>query len=254
MLFGRRKPGFFAEGEEKPLEPTEETPQEETAESPQVEEKPDLMEVLESMEDIPDEEIPPAMLAAIEQDRIEAEKLAAEPPVELTPGELLADFIRRYSANAELVSYAELKKDDPDIDAHLKEIEEHTELGDIMRIKGQKGTYFYSNNSMTDNYAMIAALVVEKDLAHTVAEMTRWNAKTYPAPTPMDYFTRHPYYMTIPQLERVRKELQMDEKYSDIGEVITGNNKVYFHADPPMSKRYATALAEDTEQGEYGYR
>ena len=53
----------------------------------------------------------------------------------------------------------------------------------------KRQVYYYSNANMSDNYARIAMLVEEKNLPKTIAEMVRFSCKTYPSPTPLDYFT-----------------------------------------------------------------
>ena len=40
--------------------------------------------------------------------------------------------------------------------------------------------YYYSSANMSDNYAMIAQLIEDKDLCVMVAEMVRFNARVYP--------------------------------------------------------------------------
>ena len=51
--------------------------------------------------------------------------------------------------------------------------------------RGAKDTYYYSNANMSDNYAMIAQLIEDKDLCAMVAEMVRFNARVYPSATPL---------------------------------------------------------------------
>ncbi len=54
--------------------------------------------------------------------------------------------------------------------------------------KGAKDTYYYSTANMSDNYAMIAQLIEDKDLCVMFAEMVRFNARIYPSATPLRYF------------------------------------------------------------------
>ena len=65
-------------------------------------------------------------------------------------------------------------------------------------------------------YAMIAMLVYEKDIPYTIAHMVRFNCKTYPAPSPVEYFTRHPFSYTKPQLDHAIHMIQQKEAYKDI--------------------------------------
>lgn len=63
---------------------------------------------------------------------------------------------------------------------------------DIVTRAGAKDTYYYSNANMSDNYAMIAQLIEDKDLCVMFAEMVRFNARIYPSATPLKYFQRSP--------------------------------------------------------------
>lgn len=213
-------------------------------------EKPDLLEYLVGLEDV---DAPEGR--SLDQ---AGEGAATEPseamPEEKSKAELLAEHIRQRTREEHITSYTSLKTDDDNVDSVLEELSQKEELSDISTAKGQKDTYYYSSKYMANNYAMIAVLVEEKDLAYTVAQMVRFNCKTYPAPTPASCFTEHPYYFTKPQINRVRDMLKKDPRYEDIEEVITKNDKVYFHSVPIMSSRYARALAEDAEYGEFGYR
>ena len=81
--------------------------------------------------------------------------------------------------------------------------------------------------SMANNYAMIAMLVLEKDLARTVAQMVRFNCKTYPSPTPLYHFMRSPYNYTKPQLEQALRVLKRGEDTQDIKTVVSFNDVLY---------------------------
>ena len=114
-----------------------------------------------------------------------------------------------------------------------------------------KDEYFYSDDLMAHNYARIAMLVLEKDLPLTIAEMVRFNCKTYPSPTPLSYFTRHPYYYTEPQLKHALTLLARNPDYADVKTLVTENNHViYLYSERHMSFKYARALAEGVESGE----
>ena len=45
-----------------------------------------------------------------------------------------------------------------------------------------KDAYYYSSANMSDNYAMIAQLIEDKDLCAMVAEMVRFTPASTPAP------------------------------------------------------------------------
>ena len=122
---------------------------------------------------------------------------------------------------------------------------------DIRHVDGQKDVYYYSEENMANNYAMIAALIEDKDICRTIAEMVRFNCKTYPTPTPMVYFERHPYYLTAVQIKQALATMGRKPEYADIHVFETEHGNVpYLYADSVMTLRYAKALAEGAETDE----
>ncbi|MGN9165546.1 hypothetical protein ACTNDY_09770 [Tissierellaceae bacterium HCP3S3_D8] len=247
MLFGRRKDGFSRV--EEVVELSNEINEDELREEKLLkseldnQQKPDLLDYLEELEDIDDAP------NSLDEEEIEVE--------EKTEAQLLTEFIRMRSSAAHLTSRTSLEEDKrerQDIDELLKSISEDENCNDITFIKGDKDIYYYSDECMSDNYARIAVLVEEKDLAKTIAEMVRWNGKTYPCATPLYYFKNSPYFYTDAQIERALDRIKQQEKYSDICELTTGNDKRYLYSTIHMSEKYARALAEGVEYGEYGYR
>jgi len=97
---------------------------------------------------------------------------------------------------------------------------------------------------------MIAMLVYEKDIPHTIAHMVRFNCKTYPAPSPVEYFTRHPFSYTKPQLDHAIHMIQQNEAYKDIKVLTTWNGRPYLYSEDVMTKKYAQVLADDAETSE----
>lgn len=225
-MFGRRKEGFSKE-----VIVTEY--KHEVNEDIIKEEKIDLIDFLN---DIEDEEL--------EGLEIEAEEIVDE----RSAAELLADFIRQRSSAALLTKKVFLYEEDDNMEEVLSELEKDETLSDITTIKGKKDIYYYSNEVMSDNYAMIAMLVEDKDLSRMMAEMVRWNAKTYPCPTPIYYFQNSPYNYNKDEIEVTIDKIKKTEEYKDIGELTTSNNKRYLYSTLHMSKKYAQGLAEDAEQ------
>ncbi|HHY59445.1 MAG TPA: hypothetical protein GX504_02410 [Clostridia bacterium] len=238
MLFGPRKSGFAREevvtafdAEVREPMPDKAPPPRIVGEAPAPEpEPPDLLDLLE----IPAEEAP-------------------VPAEEKTRAQLLADFIRERSMGAQLTSKKLLAGEEENLEELLQAVKEDESCSDIVSVKGDKDEYFYSNRYMSDNFAMIAALVEEKNLPKTIAHMVRWNCKTYPTPTPLRYFMASPYYYTEPQINRALDVIKQREEYRDIQEITTGNNVRYLYSTLHMSERYARALAEQAEYGEFGY-
>lgn len=243
MLFGRRKGDFISEKEIK------EYPAEINLDKLN-EEKIDLLDYLDSLPD--DDDLDEKKADNLEEVNLEEDKVEEEEAK--TKWELLAEFIRIRSGAANLTSKTSLLEEDQDIDETLKQLSEDENCKDIKSIKGDKDIYYYSQDHMSDNYAMIALLVDEKDVAKTIAEMVRWNSKTYPCPTPRYYFSNSPYFLTEPQIERALKKISTSEDYKDICELETNNKVKYLYSTQTMSEKYARSLAETVEYGEYGYK
>lgn len=241
MLFGRRKGDFIGDKEIEEFPEAinlDKLNEEENLQDENIEVKMDLLDYLDG---IPDEENPE-----------ELEVLEEIEP--MTDWGLLAEFIRLRSGDANLTSRTSLEKEDQDLEALLLSLSEDEKFSDIKSIKGSKDQYYYSEQFMSDNYAMIAVLVDEKDIAKTIAKMVRWNSKTYPCPTPIYYFKNSPYLLSDPQIERALYKIVNSEEYKDVCELQTGNDVRYLYSTETMSEKYARALAEDVEFGEYGYR
>ena len=90
---------------------------------------------------------------------------------------------------------------------------------DITTRKGAKDTYYYSTANMSDNYAMIAQLIEDKDLCVMFAEMVRFNARIYPSATPLKYFQRSPYGLAPEVIEQTWKAMQENPADADIEEL-----------------------------------
>lgn len=245
MLFGRRKKGFVKEVEdlEIPKEINEDRLKEMDAFKPEeeVEEKKDLLEFLD--EDFDEEEF-------TEDIEVEEEIIVEEIPKEI----LFSNYIRKRSNGAYLTSKKSLEEEEEDVNLLLEKVNKNELCKDIVSIEGDKDIYFYSNEYMSDNYANIAVLVEEKDLPKTISEMVRWNCEKYPCATPTYYFKNSPYFYSEPQIQRALSVIEKDERYSDIKLLTTGNKVDYLYSTIHMSEKYARALAEDVEYGEYGYR
>lgn len=254
-LFGRRKPGFAKEVTLKPSEiPGEFSDKNDPAiidnpkaqekglvpeDAPQAEaEKPDLFAYMASLPEVNDP-FPPS-----------PPEPEAPPEPEPTPAQTLAAYITHRTESAMLTPRSLLRSEMENADGLLAAMAEDEACQSIASIQGAKDIYYYDNEIMTKNYAMIAMFIADKDLPRTIAEMVRWNCKTYPSPTPASYFTRHPYYMTQDQLDAAIKTIAGEEQYQDIHTFVSGKGETYFFSDKVMSPRYAKSLADFAEDEE----
>lgn len=251
-LFGRRKPGFAKEEIVKKDEIPQEfndaldpamnkdtvAPGEDGM--PQQGDKPQLVDFLESLPEVednfppfPPEEEPPA-------------------PVEKTYAQVLADFIRDRTQGGVLTGKKQLETEEQDLEALLLALAADETCKDIVAITGNKDIYYYSDEHMTGNYASIIMLVEEKDMPRTIAEMVRFNCKTYPSATPEAYFTKHPYFMTQPQIDRALGTMAQNSDYQDIKRVKASNGINYLYSSLYFSDKYGKAMANYGEEDEFG--
>ena len=127
---------------------------------------------------------------------------------ELTPAQELAGYIRARSAAALITPHALLLEEVENADELLAQMPADPQCTDIVTRAGAKDTYYYSNANMSDNYAMIAQLIEDKDLCVMFAEMVRFNARIYPSATPLKYFQRSPYGLAPEVIEQTWKAMQ----------------------------------------------
>ena len=122
---------------------------------------------------------------------------------------------------------------------------------DIFKVKGQKDTYYYCEETMAHNYAKIAMLTTEKDDCRTVAEMVRFNCKAFPTPTPLYYFARQPFFLDREAMKAIIAQMKASEEYKDIRECTAAiNGEPYLFSIDLMSEKYARALANGAEAQE----
>ena len=173
-------------------------------------------------------------------------KTAPELP-ELTPAQELAGYIRSRSAAALLTPHALLLTEVENADELLAQMPADPQCEDITTRKGAKDTYYYSTANMSDNYAMIAQLIEDKDLCVMFAEMVRFNARIYPSATPLKYFQRSPYGLAPEVIEQTWKAMQENPAYADIEELTNNQNERFLFSTKHLTRRYAKAISDVDE-------
>lgn len=281
-LFGRRKPGFSKEVELKPEDITDSfSDRNDPAMIRNSNPKEEKAELAKRAQAVMDGTAAPAKESAAPAEAADlAQQAAAEgktvdlfdymdslpevndpfppsepdpvppPEPERKPAEMLAEYIRERTRAEQLTAKKALAAEEEHLDEMLEELHGLESCQDIVSVQGKKDEYFYSNELMANNYAMIAMLVLEKDLPRTIAHMVRFNCKTYPSPTPLYYFMRSPYNYTKTQLDQALRMIQKDPETADIQTVTTYNDVLYMYSDKIMSRKYAAALADNGEVGE----
>ena len=165
----------------------------------------------------------------------------------LTPAQELAGYIRSRSAAALVTSHALLVSEVENADELLAQMPEDPQCADIVSRTGAKDTYYYSSANMSDNYAMIAQLIEDKDLCAMVAEMVRFNARVYPSATPLRYFRRSPYDLTQEAIEQTWQSMQGKPEYADIEELTNNQNERFLFSTQHLTRRYAKAISDVDE-------
>ena len=173
-------------------------------------------------------------------------KTAPELP-ELTPAQELAGYIRSRSAAALLTPHALLLTEVENADELLAQMPADPQCEDITTRKGAKDTYYYSTANMSDNYAMIAQLIEDKDLCVMFAEMVRFNARIYPSATPLKYFQRSPYGLAPEVIEQTWESMQGKPEYADIEELTNNQNERFLFSTKHLTRRYAKAISDVDE-------
>lgn len=165
----------------------------------------------------------------------------------LTPVQELAGYIRSRSAAAQVTAHALLMSEVENADELLAQMPADPQCADIVSRTGAKDTYYYSNANMSDNYAMIAQLIEDKDLCVMFAEMVRFNARIYPSATPLRYFQRSPYGLTPEQIEQTWQTMRGNPAFSDIEELTNNQNERFLFSTKHLTRRYAKAISDVDE-------
>ena len=173
-------------------------------------------------------------------------KTAPELP-ELTPAQQLAGYIRSRSAAALVTAHAQLISEVENADELLAQMPQDPQCEDIVSRAGAKDTYYYSSANMSDNYAMIAQLIEDRDLCVMFAEMVRFNARIYPSATPLRYFQRSPYGLAPDEIEQTWKTMQGRPEFADIEELTNNQNERFLFSTQYLTRRYAKAISDVDE-------
>ena len=166
---------------------------------------------------------------------------------QLTPAQELAGYIRSRSAAAMLTPHALLMAELENAEELLAQMPADPQCADIVTREGAKDIYYYSNANMSDNYAMIAQLIEDKDLCVMFAEMVRFNARIYPSATPLKYFQRSPYGLAPEVIEQTWQSMQGKPEYADIEELTNNQNERFLFSTQHLTRRYAKAISDVDE-------
>ena len=183
-------------------------------------------------------------------------ELGTEQAVEKAAALLLAQAIYDRTAQnlvAPLKWIRQLKLDglgDEKLSELLRDVDQEQaceELKDIVRVKGKKDSYYFDASIMTPEFARVQALIEDKDMLATIAEVTRHDSSLYPRPAPFSKFSGYPFRFSLDEIEGAAARMQLSEEYKDIGVVEASNGAKAFYSSQSLSKNYARALFQDIE-------
>ena len=124
----------------------------------------------------------------------------------------------------------------------------------VKEIIGEKDTYLYHSQFMSDTYAHTASMLADKNIIHTIAQTVRYECKTYPRPTRVSALQIYPYFFTEDEILGAVARMQSMEGYHDIHLVAASNGKNCIYSSDILSEKYARALAETLEVEAYAYQ
>lgn len=170
--------------------------------------------------------------------------------------ETFVNYIYHYTSRSKVTGAKALKLSPPegltkeevtDFLAQVEGEEKPQELEDIKVIEGKKDRYYYDASIMTFQYAQIDAMLEDKDILHTIAEITRSDSKLYPRPTQFKKLRNTPFNFTQDEILGAVARMKMEEGYEDIDVVTASNGQKGTFSTTYLSKKYAQGLIESIE-------
>lgn len=173
-----------------------------------------------------------------------------------TPESIVADFIRQHSAAGQLVArnlflLPPYSVPETDLAALLDTMCQHESGADIASVQGAEDTYFYSTQTMAENYASMCVQVVENDICRAIAEAVRFDCKTYPRPYKVAMLEQPPYHFEPQQVAAALTAMETHPDYADIRTVESSNAEPYLFSERFMSYGKAYGLCEWLEVEQY---
>lgn len=172
------------------------------------------------------------------------------------PVEIVADFIRQHSASGNLVARSLFTLPpylltEEDLDPLLESLRQGDRGTDITCVKGSQDEYYYSTQTMTENYADMCVQVVERDICRAVAEAVRFDCRTYPRPYKVAMLEQPPYRFEPQEIEAALATMDVHPDYADIRRVESSNAEPYLFSERFMSYGKAYGLCEWLEVEQY---
>ncbi|MDR2109054.1 MAG: hypothetical protein LBP28_06320 [Coriobacteriales bacterium] len=118
------------------------------------------------------------------------------------------------------------------------------DFSDLRQLRGNSATYWYSERSMTDNYARWAMLAREDNAAQTLVECAREESRVYPRPLSADSLANAPFHLSQETLEAAFERVRESGDFPDIERLQASNGDVYYFSTEHLKRGRAEALAE----------
>ncbi len=185
----------------------------------------------------------------------EIEQLALEEKAQ-EERDSFVNYIYHQTSNSKVTGEKKLKLSPPSgltkekVEEFLAEIGKengHIDFEDINRIEGKKDRYLYDLSIMTVQYAQLEAMLEDKDMLHTIAQITRSDSKMYPRPTQFKKLKDTPFHFTEDEILGAIARMQLEKDYEDIGVVTASNGAQATYSTLHLSKKYAQSLIEYIE-------
>jgi|GEM_PF-2011353 hypothetical protein len=157
-------------------------------------------------------------------------------------------LIREDSASARLTRFTALKERFPETD--VAALIENAPATDLKKIRGKEDTYYFSDQSMTEAYAVHLFRIEERDPLKLVAETVRDESNLYPRPTDVRVFLGSPFNFSEQYLADVLKQLSLHQEFADIRSCNASNGALYLYSSRYLGDAYAQSLAEWMEVGQ----
>lgn len=168
----------------------------------------------------------------------------------------VAEHIRRCSAAGELMDRRRLQEapyslDDQTIDLLFEQIDASAACADITAIGNDEARYYYSNQSMSHNYARILVFTHEQDICKTIADTVRFECQTYPRPYKVQMLRFPPYAFDQEKIDDAIRFFAQSEEFEDIRLIAASNGESYLFSERFMSLGKAKGLCEWIEVEQY---
>ncbi|MCG8156991.1 YdhW family putative oxidoreductase system protein [Brenneria goodwinii] len=168
----------------------------------------------------------------------------------------VADDIRQRSAAGELVDIRCFQEAPYSLDAQsvgqlFEQINASEACADILSINNGEERYYYSDRSMSHNYARILVFTHEQNVCKTIADTVRFECQTYPRPYKVQMLSFPPYSFDQEKIDGALRFFEQSDEFQDIRIIAASNGEPYLFSEHFMSYGKAKGLCEWIEVEQY---